>query len=229
MRKLSIIIPCYNESRTIEEILHRAIRASLPGWDREIIVVDDGSTEGTREILKNLDLPIIRIFQEKNGGKGTAVCAGIDRASGSYVITQDADLEYNPNEIHKLLSVIDAGVADVVYGSRTLIPQDGVKGPAVLRLGVWFLTQMVNILYGLALTDICTCYKLFPREASDAHSAGGFESDILLAPALSRRGYRFAEVPILYSPRNAAQGKKISYRDGLYAIWAIIIDRLRHL
>src|SRR3989344_6288540 len=228
MRKLSIIIPCYNESRTIEEILHRAIRASLPGWDREIIVVDDGSTDGTREILKNLDLPIIRIFQEKNGGKGTAVCAGIDRASGSYVITQDADLEYNPNEIHKLLSVIDAGVADVVYGSRNLSPQES-EGSRVRRLGVWFLTLMINVLYQLHLTDICTCYKLFPREASSAVVPGGFESDILLAAALSRKGYRFAEVPISYSPRTVAEGKKIRLRDGLYAIIAITVDWLRHV
>lgn len=228
MRKLSIIIPCYNESRTIEELLNRVVRAQLPNWEREILVVDDGSTDGTREILRSLDLPLTLLFQEKNGGKGTAVRAGIARAVGDYIIVQDADLEYDPEQIQKLLRVVDSGAADVVHGSRTLICQKKV-GPATLRLGVWFLTQLVNVLYHLKLTDLCTCYKLFPREAGDAFASGGFVPDMLLTPALARRGYRFAEVPITYDPRTAAEGKKIRYRDGFQAVIAIIADWSRHL
>jgi len=227
MHKLSIIIPCYNESRTVEEILRRVVHAPLPGWEREVIIVDDGSTDGTREILRSLDMPVTVIFQEKNGGKGTAVNAGLKQAHGDYVLIQDADLEYDPNEIQKLLAVIDAGAADVVHGSRALVRQEKT-GPAVLRTGVWVLTRMVNVLYGLKLTDICTCYKLFPREAADAFALGGFIPDILLTPALARRGYRFAEVPISHHPRTVAEGKKIRYRDGLSAILAVIADWVRN-
>ncbi|MGD0328607.1 MAG: glycosyltransferase family 2 protein [Minisyncoccia bacterium] len=228
MRKLSIIIPCYNESRTIEEIVRRVIGAPLRGWEREIIVVDDGSTDGTRKILQVFGAPITCIFQEKNGGKGTAVHTGLKQVRGDYVLIQDADLEYDPNEIQKLLAVIDKGEADVVHGSRTLIRQKK-EGPVTLRLGVWFLTQMVNILYGLTLTDICTCYKLFPREAGEAFAPGGFVSDILFTPALARRGYRFAEVPISHHPRSVAEGKKVRYRDGFRAIVAVATDWFRNL
>lgn len=228
MHKLSIIIPCYNESRTISEIIRRVQDAPMPGWEKEIIIVDDGSTDGTREILRSIDPSITVILQEKNDGKGTAVRAGLNRAHGDYVIMQDADLEYDPSEIHQLLAVIAAGEADVVYGSRNLRPQER-EGSYILHFGVWVLTMMVNILYRLKLTDICTCYKLFPREASEAVAVGGFESDILLGPALARRGYRFAEVPITYRPRSVAEGKKIRYRDGLYAVVAIILDWFRHV
>jgi glycosyltransferase involved in cell wall biosynthesis len=227
MYKLSIIVPCYNESRTITEIIRRVLEAPLPGWEKEVIIVDDGSTDGTRDILQSIGPPITVIFQERNGGKGTAVRTGLDRAQGDYILVQDADLEYDPNEIQHLLAVIDTGKAEVVYGSRNLRPQER-EGSLVLHAGVWFLTKMVNILYRLKLTDICTCYKLFPRAAADAVVPGGFESDILLGPALARRGYRFAEVPITYKPRSFAEGKKIRYRDGFRAIIAIIFDWLRN-
>lgn len=227
MHKISIIIPCYNEARTIEEILRRVASVSFPGWEREIVVIDDGSTDGTREILRTLTLPMTVLFQERNGGKGTAVRRGLEEATGQYVVIQDADLEYDPRDIQTLLQPIKKGVADVVYGSRTLERKQ--KGRVVLRSGVWVLTKLVNILYGLHFTDVCTCYKLFPREAADAVAFGGFESDILLGPALSRRGYRFVEVPISYRPRSFAEGKKIRYRDGLYAIVAIILDWFRHI
>lgn len=227
MRKLSIIIPCYNESHTVEEILRRVASVSFPGWELEIVIIDDGSTDGTREILRSLTLPMTVIYQEKNGGKGTAVRRGLEEATGNYVIIQDADLEYDPRDIRLLLQPIEKGVADVVYGSRVLGRKQ--KGRVMLRSGVWVLTKLINILYGLHITDACTCYKLFPREASDAVIPGGFESDILLAPALARRGYRFAEVPISYQPRSFAEGKKIQYKDGLWAIGAIIIDWLRNV
>lgn len=227
MRKLSVIIPCYNEASTVAELVKRVKEAPMPGWEREIIVVDDASTDGTTDILRSVGPSVQVVFRPHNGGKGTAVRDGLASATGDFILIQDADLEYDPNEIQYLLGVIDAGKADVVYGSRNLKPQER-EGSLILHAGVWFLTQLVNILYHLRLTDICTCYKLFPREASDAVPSGGFESDILLGPALARRGYRFAEVPITYKPRSIAQGKKIRYYDGLFAIVAIFTDWWKH-
>ena len=225
MHKLSIIVPCYNEERTVEELLRRVAQAPLPGWEREIIVVDDGSTDGTRGILRSLTLPIKVILQEKNGGKGTAVRRGLQEATGDYCLIQDADLEYDPQEIRHLLEPVDRGEAAVVYGSRALRKQ---HGRIVLRSGVWVLTQIINALWRLRLTDACTCYKLFPLAAKDAVAAGGFESDILLGPALARAGYGIVEVPISYHPRSVAEGKKIRYRDGIRAVVALILDKVRH-
>ena len=225
MHKLSIIVPCYNEERTVEELLHRVARAPLPGWEREIIVVDDGSTDGTRGILRALTLPVKVILQDKNGGKGTAVRRGLQDATGDYALIQDADLEYDPQEIRHLLEPIDRGEAAVVYGSRALRKQ---RGRIALRFGVWVLTQIINVLWRLRLTDACTCYKLFPLAAKDAVAAGGFESDILLGPALARAGYGIVEVPISYTPRSVAEGKKIRYRDGLRAIIMLILDKIRN-
>ena len=225
MYKLSIIVPCYNEERTVEELLRRVAQAPLPGWEREIIVVDDGSTDGTLDILRRLSLPVKVILQEKNGGKGTAVRRGLREAAGDYCLIQDADLEYDPQEIQHLLAPIDRGEAAVVYGSRALRRQ---HGRVILRLGVWVLTQIINVLWRLRLTDACTCYKLFPLAAKDAVAAGGFESDILLGPALARAGYSIVEVPISYHPRSTAEGKKIRYRDGVWAIIVLILDKMRN-
>jgi len=221
MHKLSIIVPCYNESRTIEEILRRILAVSISGWEREIIVVDDGSTDGTRDILRSCRLPIAVISQEKNGGKGTAVRRGLEEATGHYVLIQDADLEYEPEDIPTLLSAL--GKAQVIYGSRNLRPRER-QGAWMPRLGVWFLTKMINILYGLRLTDVWTGYKLFPREAAGDFIAGHFESELLFTAALARRKYSFIEVPISYTPRPFSEGKKIRYRDGISAIMAIITD-----
>lgn len=225
MHKLSIIVPCYNEERTVEELLRRVARAPLPGWEREIIVVDDGSTDGTRDILRGLPFSVRVILQEKNGGKGTAVRRGLQEATGDYCLIQDADLEYDPQEIRHLLAPIDRGEAVVVYGSRALRKQ---HGRIARRFGVWVLTQISNALWGLRLTDACACYKLFPLAAKGALTAGGFESDILLGPALARAGYSIVEVPVSYNPRSVAEGKKIRYRDGIWAIIMLIFDKVRN-
>lgn len=227
-RKISIIVPCYNEVHTIEETLQQLLSTSMPGWEKEIIVVDDASIDGTRDILKRYEDAMQVIYSEKNGGKGTALRRGIEYATGTYVIIQDADLEYDPRDISGLLSVIEAGTAEVVYGSRNLNPR-ARHGGLIPRLGVWFITKLINALYGLSLTDVWTCYKLFPREAADEFLAGRFESELLFTAALVRRGYRFAEVPISYAPRDVAAGKKIRYRDGFYAIFIIVADWIRHL
>jgi dolichol-phosphate mannosyltransferase len=228
MASISIIVPCYNEARTIEEILARLERAAIPGWKKEIIVVDDASRDNTRDILKRYENKMLVIYCEKNGGKGTAVRRGIEHATGDYVLIQDADLEYDPADIQNLLAVIQEGGANVVYGSRTLDTRTR-HGGLIPRLGVWFITKLINALYRLSLTDVWTCYKLFPREAAGDFVAGRFESELLFTAALARRRYRFAEVPISYFPRDIASGKKIRYRDGIYAIIVIIMDWVRHL
>lgn len=226
MHKLSIIIPAYNERRTIGELLDRVERAPMPGWEREIIIVDDGSSDGTRELLAARQ-GIQVILHEKNGGKGTAVRTGLASATGTHMLIQDADLEYDPEDIARLLNEIDADRADVVYGSRNLRPRER-QGALLLRLGTWVITQLINILHRQRLTDACTCYKLFPRKAADAFQAGQFDSELLFTADLARRGYRFTEVPISYHPRTAAEGKKIRYRDGIEAIALIIADKMRH-
>ncbi|MCX6787578.1 MAG: glycosyltransferase family 2 protein [Candidatus Kaiserbacteria bacterium] len=228
MAKISIVIPCYNEVRTIDELLSRVRGASVGGWEKEILVVDDASTDGTRELLKKYEDTMRILYLKKNGGKGTAVRHGLAEATGDYILIQDADLEYDPIDIQSLLVPIDAGVADVVYGSRTIGPVKR-RGGFIARIGVWLITKLINTLYRLKLTDVWTCYKLFPREASVDFSAGRFESELLFTAALARRDCRFVEVPISYAPRDSVEGKKIRYRDGIYAIIVICMDRIRHV
>lgn len=227
MQKLSIVIPCYNERSTVATLLERVFATRFPeGWEREVIVVDDGSTDGTPELLKGLGLPIRIIERTENGGKGTALVDGFREATGTHILIQDADLEYDPNDIGVLLEA--ATESDVVvYGSRNL--RRGARtGSRVLRAGVWFLTKLVNVLYGTKLTDVNTCYKLFPREAASLFPRGGFEADVLFDPALVRAGYVIREVPISYSARTIAEGKKIKYADGFKTMFALIADYLRH-
>ncbi len=228
MKKLSIIIPCYNESKTVRELLRQVEQAQTPGWEKEIIIIDDCSFDSTRDILKDYESRLKVIYQEKNGGKGTAVRSGLAEATGEYALIQDADLEYNPAEIKNLLDVVNSGSADVVYGSRNLHPTKR-GGFFIARLGVWFITKLINFLYGLKLTDVWTCYKLFPREAGPDFTGGHFESELLFTAALARRGYKFREVAISHNPRSIEEGKKIRYRDGIYAIFVIIFDKLLYL
>ena len=228
-KKLSIIIPVYNEEQTVGELLDRLGAANIPsGWEKEVIVIDDASQDGTRNILKRYEQVMRVIYCGKNGGKGTAVRHGIENATGKYVLIQDADLEYDPADISNLLLMLENGTVDVVYGSRNLRPQPR-RGDLIACAGVWFITKLINLLYGLSLTDVWTCYKLFPHEAGDAFVAGRFESELLFTATLARKGYRFAEVPISYAPRGVAKGKKIRYRDGIQAIMLIVLDWLRHI
>jgi glycosyltransferase involved in cell wall biosynthesis len=228
MASISIVVPCYNETHTIEEVLQRLLRVDLGNWKKEIIVIDDASTDGTTELLKKYESRVRVLYLEKNGGKGTAVKVALKEASGEYILIQDADLEYNPSDIKALLDVIDVKKADVVYGSRTIDPHTR-RGGDIARVGAWFITQLINGLYGLRLTDVWTCYKLFPRDASGDFVEGRFEAELLFTAALARRKYRFAEVPISYEPRPVSEGKKIRYRDGIYAIIVICMDKIRHL
>jgi glycosyltransferase involved in cell wall biosynthesis len=225
--KLTVIIPVYNEKNTIEEILRR-VQAVDVGFEKELVVVDDCSQDGTREILRKVNAPGIRIFyHEKNKGKGAALHTGFSNADGDIVLVQDADLEYDPREYPRLIGPILDGRADVVYGSRFL------GGPHRVLffwhyVGNKMLTTFSNIMSNLNLTDMETCYKAFRREVLRRirlkSARFGFEPEITMKVA--KQKCRIYEVPISYSGRDYAEGKKIGWKDGVAAIYHIIRFRL---
>jgi len=223
--KISVIIPVYNEFKTIQEIISRVSRVHIPEVEKEIIIVDDYSTDGTRDLLNNIaqDQENIKVlYHGQNLGKGAALRKGFDSATGDIVIIQDADLEYDPNEYHNLLQPIIDGRADVVYGSRFL------SGPHRVLffwhyLGNKLLTLMSNALTNLNLTDMETCYKVFKRqvlkEITFRSNRFGFEPEF--TAKVAKKGFRIYEVPISYSGRDYSEGKKITWKDGIAAILTI--------
>ncbi len=227
MRTLSIVIPCFNEEATIRTILSRVLSVKAVDWKMEVIIIDDGSTDATRIFLKEFEGRVKVIYQPSNQGKGSAVHAGLAAATGDFVLIQDADLEYSPEEIPELLGAVK-GENSIVYGSRN-ITRIARKGFLISRFGVWVMTELVNLLYGSTLTDICTCYKLFPVKYKDLFSVGKFESEVVFTLELLRKGLHIVEVPISHMPRDVSHGKKIRYRDGLYALALICKDWLAHL
>lgn len=221
MKKLSIIIPCYNELENIRTIVKRVKQSSIQ--DKEIIIVDDCSTDGTREVLKNEIEPIVHkvIYHKKNRGKGGALKTGIKYATGDVVIIQDADMEYNPKEYPNIVNAIFENQADVVYGSRFI--RGGVKGYLRNYLANKFLTFLSNCKTGLKLTDMETCYKAFKREIIQSINIEemrfGFEPEI--TAKIAKKGIKIKEVPIKYYPRKNSEGKKIGFKDGIRAIICI--------
>ncbi|SNB70381.1 glycosyltransferase family 2 protein [Thermoflexus hugenholtzii] len=220
--RLSVIIPVYNERATIREIL-RQVRAV--GLADEIIVVDDGSTDGTREILqeeaRNGDIRVI--FHERNMGKGAAVRTGIAHATGDILLIQDADLEYDPRDYPQLIRPIQEGRAAVVYGSRFLGPRKAMLFWHMI--GNKFLTLVTNLLYDAILSDMETGYKVFRADVirNIPLRARGFEFEPEITAKILKRGYRIFEVPISYYGREFKEGKKIRpLRDGLKALWTLI-------
>jgi len=221
--KLSIIIPCYNESSTILSLI-KAVKDS-PIKDRELIIVDDGSKDGTREILKSLDDPEARvIFHERNQGKGAALRTGFSAATGEICIVQDADLEYDPQEFPIVIQPILDGKADVVFGSRF---QGGRPHRVVYfwhRVGNGFLTLMSNFFTDLNISDMETCYKAFRREVIQSinirENRFGFEPEV--TAKISKMNLRIYEVGISYYGRTYDEGKKIGWKDGVRAVYCIL-------
>lgn len=216
---LSIIIPVYNEEKTIPELLRRVFAASSPGWEKQVIVVNDGSTDGTKEILQHLQTQYSfkLITHEKNLGKGTAVRAGLTQTTGDDVLIQDADLEYNPADYTVLLSALTPEVG-AVFGSR--MHQGTKQGYLHYILGAKILNKAINILYGSNITDAYTCYKLIRTpilQKLDLESKGfEIEAEIICKLLINKVG--IVEIPISYHPRSFAQGKKIRSKDGLIGL-----------
>ncbi len=220
--KLSVIIPIYNEAKTIQEILRRV---EATGLVDEIVVVDDGSVDGSRELLQKLDTAgnIKIIYHEHNAGKGRAVRTGIQNASGDLLLIQDADLEYDPREYPNLLRPIQEGIADVVYGSRFL----GAGRRPVLfwnMVANRILTFTTNILYNNILTDMETGYKVFKKQVVDdiPLRARGFDFEPEFTAKVLKRKVRLYEVPITFNPRDYSEGKKIKMKDAFIAMWMLV-------
>ena len=220
--KLTVIIPAYNEKNTIQEIVRRVQATKLVD---EIIIVDDGSTDGTRALIAPMDGKdnIKVILHEKNQGKGAAVSTGISAASGDVLMIQDADLEYDPREYPNLMKPIEEGLADVVYGSRFL----GAPHRAILfwnMVANKLLTLMTNVLYNNILTDMETGYKVFKREvvADMKIHAKRFDFEPEFTAKILKKNVRLFEVPITFNPRDYSEGKKIKVKDAFEAVWTLL-------
>jgi len=217
---LSVLIPAYNEVHNIQNILNKIGEVNIP---KEIIVVDDGSTDGTRELLNTLKSDTIKVvFHEKNQGKGGAIKTAIVHSKGDIIIIQDADLEYDPQDYYKLIPVIESGKEKVVYGSRFLNKQNKHSYFSFF-LGGQVVTWITNILYSQTLTDEPTCYKVFDAKLlkSIKLNCTGFEFCPEVTAKIAKLGYKIPEVPISYHPRSISEGKKINWKDGVEAIWVL--------
>lgn len=217
---LSVLIPAYNEVHNIQNILNKIGEVNIP---KEIIVVDDGSTDGTRELLNTLKSDTIKVvFHEKNQGKGGAIRTAIAHSTGDIIIIQDADLEYDPQDYYKLIPVIESGKEKVVYGSRFLNKQNKHSYFSFF-LGGQVVTWITNILYFQNLSDEPTCYKVFDAKLlkSIKLNCTGFEFCPEVTAKIAKLGYKIPEVPISYYPRSISEGKKINWKDGVEAIWVL--------
>ena len=220
--KLSVLIPVFNEKQTVLKVIEAVQGVDLQ-VEKEIVVVDDGSTDGTRELLETYEAPNVRkVFHARNRGKGAAVATALEHAEGDIVLIQDADLEYSPSDYPVLLEPILAGKADVVYGTRFL-------GPHRVFM-FWhytanrFLTFVTNLLYNTMLTDMETCYKVFRVDVlrSFRLKSRSFDLEPEITAKVFKRSYKTFEVPISYNGRSYEEGKKITWRDAVVALWTLV-------
>ncbi|MFZ2025209.1 MAG: glycosyltransferase family 2 protein [Microgenomates group bacterium] len=222
MKKVSIIIPVYNEVHTIDEILHRVTEVQLPDWNKQVIVVDDGSTDGTKKKLVAWEKKVTVVYKQKNEGKGSAVTIGLTKAKGDYILFQDADLEYDPKDYLVLLAPFENKQVDIVYGSRFLGPH--LSTMFVYAQGNKFVTLVNNILYNANITDLETGFKAFRKEVLSGITVQSkrFDMEPEITAKVLKKGYQIYEVPISYYGRKFSEGKKLTWRDGIIAFWTLI-------
>jgi dolichol-phosphate mannosyltransferase len=227
--RLSIIVPVYNEARTVRAVIDRLLSIALP-LPREILIVDDGSTDGTSAVLAGAvgeGLAVTVIAAARNAGKGSAIRLGLARATGSIIAIQDADLELDPQQLAALVEPIVRGHAAVVYGSRFL--DGGGAAPWLTTVANRVLTGVTNVLYGASLTDMETCYKIMRAELARSLqlTAERFDIEPEITARLLRGGHTIHELPVRFDARSRAQGKKIGWRDGVRALQVLIAERFR--
>lgn len=221
--KLSIIIPVYNEEKTVLKVLEKVLSLKIPGWEKEVIVVNDSSTDGTKQKLESKKRKVKVIHKNINEGKGAAIKTGIEQAAGTHIIIQDADLEYNPQDIRSLAITYENNPGCVIYGSRFRgRHQDTILGH---RTGNYLLTLLTNLFYGSELSDMETCYKLIPRKYFSRFKLNcqRFDFEPEVTAKLLKLGVKILEVPVNYTKRGFSEGKKIKWwRDGFGAVLTLI-------
>ncbi len=232
--KLSFLIPVYNEEKTILLVLDRIKKVQL-GVQKEAVIVNDGSKDQSKEVIeaylkKNKSKKGMhwKFYSKENGGKGSALRLALGHATGDSVIIQDADLEYQPEEIANLIKELQKGEADVIYGSR-ILKRENKTAYLTYYLGNRFLSIVTSILYGTAITDMETCYKLIPHKIFKELriSRNKFDIEPEITAKILRKGYTIKEIPITYQPRSREEGKKIGWRDGLTALWVLFSLRMK--
>lgn len=221
MKKITILIPVYNEKKSLLDILKQVEEVDF-GLEKEIILIDDFSTDGTRELYKNIPYKVL--YHQRNMGKGAALRTGLMSATGDIIIIQDADLEYNPKDYKPLVNLIETDVADVVYGSRLADTRNSGKFLMLSYLANVFLTLMTRVLYGVYMTDMETCYKAFRTDVIKGISikSNRFDFEPEITAKVLKKNVRFMEVPISYNARSNEEGKKIGWKDGVQAMWTLL-------
>lgn len=226
--KLSIIIPCFNEKQTLPELLKRVRQADIGNIQKEIILVDDASTDGTADLIREFAASHKTVFNERNEGKGACIRKALPYATGDFIIIQDADLEYDPNDYAALLNPLLRKECRVVYGSRERNKKNKTHSGILFYLGGLLVTKVTNILFGSQLTDVPTCYKMFDGALlkNIPLTCQRFEFCPEVTAKLLKRGIKIKEVPIQYHPRTTKEGKKIRWRDGVKALFTLLKYRL---
>ena len=221
-KTLSIIVPVYNEEATIQQVLLSVEAQQLPGWKKEVIVVDDGSTDRTKALLKSWEKKVDVVYKKKNEGKGSALSLAFGKASGDIILIQDADLEYSPKDYPILLAPFENPQVDVVYGSRFLGPH--LSTMFIYAQGNKFVTIVTNLLFNTTITDMETGFKVFRRRVLDGITiyAKRFDVEPELTAKVLKKGHQIYEVPISYYGRKFTEGKKLTWKDGVVALWTLI-------
>jgi glycosyltransferase involved in cell wall biosynthesis len=222
MKKLSIVIPVYNEVNSIDSVIESVLTEKVDGYQKEVLVIDDGSTDGTKEKLRKWDKKCIVIYQNKNSGKGSAIRNGLQKVSGDLILIQDADFEYSPSNYKVLLEPFDNPNVNVVYGSRFLGPH--LSTMFIYAQGNKFVTLITNLLFNTNITDMETGFKVFRKEVFNNVSlqSNRFEFEPEITTKVLKKGYQIYEVPISYFGRKFSEGKKLTWKDGVYALWTIL-------